>query len=207
MTATADARSFPRATVLCAVLAAVQWAMPARALEHSAQVGHIAFSVFAPDWTWQNRTVNVMFVLENTGTVDARVEVSMHLAEGHETDFQAEPKNLGRTVDVPAGGTVRAALKDILARPGVPRQVYPCTLSVESGGAVAQIPYPLRTIRGAAVSSARWAMYLPVATTLCWAVVIAVVMDWLSSRRAWLKPAPPISEPDERPAWIDESPR
>lgn len=196
-------------------LAALFWALgtalacarPAEALEHSSAVGDIAFSVFAPDWTWQNRAVNVMFVLKNQGARDAEVTIALRLPEGKEADFKADSGNLATTVSVPAGATVRAALTDILARSGPPRQVYPCALSVGSGESAAEVPYPLRTIRGAVVSSARWAMYLPVAMTLCWAIVIAVVMTLLTSRRAWLEPAAPISEPNERPAWIDETPK
>jgi hypothetical protein len=193
---------------ICLALGAALWyAVPANALEHSGQTGGITFSVFAPDWTWQNRAVNVMFVLENRGMQDAAVGIAMHLPKGHETDFQAAPENLAHTVNVPVSGTIRAALTGILARPGVPRQVYPCTLSIKSNGAAAQIPYPLRTIRGAVVSSARWAMYLPVATALCWAVVMAVVMALLTSRRAWLDPVTPICEPKEKPGWIDLPPK
>ncbi len=205
----------PRPHCTLARLTAVVWAaglalmcpFPAEALEHSGVVADIAFSVFAPDWTWQNRTVNVMFALENRGTEDAAVTVAMRLPAGKESDFQADSGRLPQTVTGPPGTTVRAALPDILAQAGAPRQVYPCVLSVETGAAAADIPYPLRTIRGAVVSSARWAMYLPVATALCWAAVIAVVMTLMTSRRTWLEPAAPISEPDERPAWIDALPK
>lgn len=197
---------FRLAAAFWAVGAALTYTLPAEALEHSGVAGDIAFSVFAPDWTWQNRAVNIMFVIENQGAQDAAVTIAMRLPEGQEADFASEPANLAQTVSVPAGATVRAALTGILARSGVPRQVYPCVLRIGSGGLAAEVPYPLRTIRGAVVSSARWAMYLPVATALCWAVVMAVVMALLTSRRAWLEPAAPVSEPTERPAWIDESP-
>lgn len=203
---------------LCAlgVLAALAAASSeVAALTESGTAGDVRFTVYAPDWTWQKQNVNVLFVLSNQGVTPQDVTVAIELPQGKESHFQRPtrtegdrevPAPLEREVRVSPGETVRQALTDIRALDGVPRQVYDFTVIVRCGEAVVRVPYSLATVRGAAVSSAKWALFLPVVVALVWSVLLAAGMLWTTERHAWLTPGKPVLIAGEREAWIDQTP-
>ena len=159
----------------------------ADALTESGQAGTVDFRVFAPDWTWQKRDVNVLAVFENRGAQTERVRLAIEFPSGKAGHFRYEGESEAE-LSVEPGQTVRHAFTGITACDGVPRQVYDFTLVVESGGAAARVVYPVRTIRGAVVNPGRWALYLPAGVAFLWSVVFALVLPRFAARGAWRTP-------------------
>lgn len=185
------------------------------ALTENGTAGDVRFTVYAPDWTWQKQNVNVLFVLTNQGATPQDVTVALELPQGKESHFQCPtrmegdremPVPLNRDVRIFPGETVRQALTDIRALDGVPRQAYGFSVIVRCGEAVVRMPYSLATVRGAAVSSAKWALFLPVVVALVWSVLLAAGMLSTAERHAWLTPGKPALIAGEREAWIDQTP-
>ena len=174
----------------------------ASALTQTGSIGDLNFSVYAPDWTWQKRDINILAILENTGAEDAEVTLSLAFPPGKEDHFTYDG-DLLTTLTVPAGETVRHAFTDILALDGVPRQVYDFELIVEYAGHEARVAYPVRTIRGAVVNPGKWALVLPGGIALAWCVVFATAVRRFAQPRAWLVPGAPLSEPDEAESWMN----
>lgn len=179
--------------------------LEAAALTESGTVGNVYFTVYAPDWTWQKQNVNVLFVLTNQAATPQDATVALELPQGKETHFKT-PSPTESTAHIPSGETVRQALTNVFACDGVPLQTYDFSVSVRCGDSVARMAYPLSTIRGAAVSSAQWALFLPAIVALVWSLLFAVVMSRTAERHAWLTPSKPTAISEEREAWIDQTP-
>jgi hypothetical protein len=93
-------------------------------------------------------------------------------------------------LDMGVGETLRKAITDIYANDSFPRQVYGFSFAIRGPNNALTVPYPLRTIRGAAVASATWALYLPVVVALIWSALFALVLPRLSSPGAWRRTVP-----------------
>ena len=185
--------------VLAAVVTGIQ--PDAHALTASRTLGDLNLTVYAPDWTWQKRDINVLVVLDNSGTDPAEATLSFQFPPGKEEHFAYDGEQ-SVSVTVPPGDTVRHAFTDIHAIDGVPRQVYGFTLNVIHAGRDAQIPYPVRTIRGAAVSPGKWALLLPGGIALAWCIVFATVVRRFAEPRAWRTPSAPVPEPERGEPWM-----
>lgn len=192
-------------TLLIIILLAIT-STAAHALTHSDEtVDNLRFTVYAPDWTWQDRDINVLIVLENRSGVPADVSVTLSLPPGKQDHFEYQGDTRA-TITVPPGKVLRHAFTNIRALGGVPRQVYPFELSVEHDGRRVQVPYPMRTIRGAAVSPGKWALFLPVGLALLWCMVFVLVMGRIALPRAWRTSTEPVTFPEHRELWIDREP-
>jgi len=183
----------------------------ARALTQEGRVGDVAFAVYAPDWTWQKRDVNVLVVLKNDGTapVDALVEVV--LPPGKHDDFVVDtsknPEPLHCAATLPPKETVRLGFTGITAKDGVPLQTYAFAVEITAGDRETAVAYPLRTIRGEVVGGSRWAALLvPGGVALVWCVAFALLFRRFSKPGAWKKPSEPFAEPVDKEPWIDQNP-
>ncbi|MBN2308843.1 MAG: hypothetical protein JXR94_07740 [Candidatus Hydrogenedentes bacterium] len=179
------------------------FAPAAPALEHAVQVGPAEVTVFAPDWTWQNGSVNILVVADNPGpeacTVSARLDVP--------ADFFAYDGPDTVELAVPPGDTVRGAFTNILAKPGVPLQTYDLEIILAEGGREEPVRYPLRTIRGVAFSGGRWvALLVPSGTALLWCAAFVIALRRFSAPGAWRASPPAIAEQGTRESWIDQNP-
>ena len=174
----------------------------AHALTETGSVSDLNFSIYAPDWTWQKRDINILAILENAGDEDVEVTLNLALPPGKEDHFSYD-RELQATLDAPAGETVRYAFTNIIALDGVPRQVYDFELTVKSAGHETRIAYPVRTIRGAVVSPGKWALVLPGGIALAWCIVFAAVVRRFAKPKAWLVPGAPVSEPDKVESWMN----
>jgi hypothetical protein len=181
-----------------AALLLVTASLPTYALVETGSAGDVTFTIYAPDWTWQKQMVNVLYVLENKGS--GRVPVSLSLqspagAADHfqvaDTEFQkvnkADALTISRDMEIAPGAVVRGAFANIMAADGVPKQTYPFDLRIAAGKDSWRGDYPLKTIRGAAVSSARWALYTPVCVALLWSGVLALVLRKFAGKQAAAK--------------------
>ena len=168
-------------------------------------LGGVTFTVFAPDWTWQKRDINVLVVLTNSGNKPERVTVELDLPAGKEDHFQVETP-LTYELNIPAGKTVRHAFTNIHAQGGVPRQTYKFAIVLRSASAEVRLPYPLKTIRGAAVSPGAWAVIVPAGLAFAWCIVFAIAMRKLAGQGAWRTSGPSVDEPEETEPWIRAEP-
>jgi hypothetical protein len=182
------------------------FARRAPALTHTGQLDQITYSVYAPDWTWQNRDVNILVVLDNPGPQTRDITVTIGLPKGKTDHFTYEGPADFR-VTVPPGGTTRAAFTDIHAEAGVARQTYDLQLTVETDGRSAVVAYPLQTIRGEAFSGGRRvALFVPAGVALVWCIAFAVALTKMARPGAWKTPAVPLDEPSLKEPWIDQQP-
>jgi len=177
----------------------------AEALEQTGTIGDITFGVYAPDWTWQKRDINILVVLENGGAEAAEVGLGLVFPQGREDHFNYDGERRMSAV-VPPGETVRLALTDILAVDGVPRQVYDFDVALSSGGRDVHVAYPVRTVRGAVVSPGRWALFLPGGLALAWCIVFALVVARFARPGAWRVPSAAVGEPEKAESWINQEP-
>jgi hypothetical protein len=212
-----------------ALLAVLAWAVAgpaAWALSHSGEVGGAGFTVYAPDWTWQKRDINILVVLDNPGAAPAEFTLDLTFPEGKEDHFgyigkdkktypyvdetgQSHPipaEALHLTTSVSAGGSERQAFTNITAFAGVPRQEYAFGITVRCGGETVQVPYPVQTVRGAVVPPGKLALFLPGGIALAWCLVFAFVVRRFARRGAWKVASEPIKASEEREAWIDQTP-
>lgn len=174
-------------------------------LMQSGSLDDLKYSVYAPDWTWQKRDINILVVLENTREESAEVGLKLVFPPGKEHHFRYDGE---RTIDlaVPGGKSVRHAFTNIVALDGVPRQVYDLELIVRYEGQEARVAYPVRTIRGAAVSPGKWALFLPGGVALAWCIVFLAVIRRFAKAGAWRIPAEPFRERDMLQPWIQAGP-
>ena len=188
------------------VLAVGGLAAHAHALTYSDEIGDVSFTIYAPDWTWQDRDVNILVVLENTGTGTENVEVRLVLPEGKEDHFGYDGPDMVRANLAP-DTVVRRAFAGVLAKPGVPRQVYDLGLTIETGHGMAMATYPLRTVRGQAFSGDWWApLFVPPIVALAWCAAFVIALRKFASPRAWRTNPPPVEEPETKEPWIDQMP-
>lgn len=161
------------------------------ALTASGSAGGVAYTVYAPDWTWQKRDLNVLLVLQNPTGAAAEVSVELILPPENEGHFSYAGERAAR-VTLPPGGTLRHAFINITALDGVPLQTYDFALRIASGDEEARVAYPVRTIRGAAVSTGKWALFLPVGIALTWSILFALVLPRYAESGAWRKIGAPL---------------
>jgi len=189
-------------------------ALPAAALVHSGRSGETAFSVYAPDWTWQKGDINILVVFENPAPGPVRHTVELVLPEafrdhfGHAGAAPIPAAALTRTVDVPAGATARTALTKITALDGVALQRYPLMLRVtrEGEARAEEVPYALQTVRGAAVNPGQWALYVPAGVALAFCIAFALMFRRFAAPGAWKRPSEPIVCPENQPGWVEQEP-
>ena len=176
------------------------------ALTQGGSVGDLDFAVYAPDWTWQERDINILVILENTSEKPAQVRLNLVFPPGKEHHFGYDGE---RIIDlaVPAGEIVRHAFTNIRALDGVRRQVYAFELVVGYEGREARVAYPVRTIRGAVVSPGKWALFLPGGVALAWCIVFASIVRRFARPGAWRIPAEPVRERDMLQPWIQAGPK
>jgi len=188
--------------VFLTLIAACSIQPQARALTQTGSVGDLNFSVYAPDWTWQKRDINILAIFENAGDEDAEVTLNLVFPRGKEDHFTYDGSRKTR-LTVPSGETVRHAFTNILALDGVPRQVYDFKLTVKYAGHETRVAYPVRTVRGAVVNPGKWALVLPGGIALAWCIVFAAVVRRFAQPKAWLVPSTPVSEPDKAESWMN----
>lgn len=182
------------------------WTVPGHALSYRVEdLGELECTVYAPDWTWQNRDINILVVLENHSDSPTEAVLTLGFPPGKEDHFEY-PGETCAVLKVPPGSTVRHAFTNIRALAGVPRQTYPFRLLVEHAGRTSEVPYPMQTIRGAVVSPGKWALILPVGLALLWCIVFAAAMSRLAQPRAWRTSADPATLPEASASWINQEP-
>lgn len=176
------------------------------AFMHEMRVGDVACTVYAPDWTWQGRNVNILVVAENRGNQAAGLALELGLPPGKGEHFAYDgPRRLAAEFE--PGGSQRLAFVNIEAKTGVPRQTYGLTLTAASGGESREVSYPLRTIRGQAFGQQRWvALAVPAGVAAVWCAAFVFALKRFTERGAWRRPPPAMDEPEEKPAWIDKTP-
>ncbi len=209
------------ALLFCIASSPAAWA-----LSHSDEVGGAGFTVYAPDWTWQKRDINILVVLDNPGAAPADFTLDLTFPVGKEEHWgyigkdkkiypyvdadgkshPIPPEALHLTSTVPAGGSERQAFTNITAHAGVPRQEYAFGITLRCGGETVQVGYPVRTVRGAVVPPGKLALFLPGGIALAWCLVFAFVVRRFARRGAWKVASEPIAASEEREAWIDQTP-
>ncbi len=190
---------------LCSLLGAA--CPPAHALTEETRIDDVAVTVFAPDWTWQNRDVNILLVLENDASAPRDVSVSLVLPPGNEDDFEIpEGAEVTRTVKLNPDDTVRQAFTKITARPGPKLQTYEFAIDVSVNGEQATVLYPLQTIRGAVSRGAVWvALLVPCGVALMWCIAFALALKHFARPGAWKAPSEALKEPEHKEPWIDQN--
>ena len=190
-------------------------AMSADALESESDAAGVHFGVYAPDWTWQGRDINVMAVFENTSASPTTCAITLEIDSDHVDHFgrngaPSSPDSgpLVSEVSVPPGETRRIALTGITALNAFPRQVYPLILRVSVDDADIRIDYPMRTIRGQAFSEGRViALGVPIRVALLFAVAFAAVLRKSGDSDAWKTVPHSAAEPEVPEPWINQPPK
>ena len=204
---------------LCAVVG-LCLSFDAAALTANGVVDDVAYSVYAPDWTWQNRDVNVLVVLENRSDAPREVRVQFGIPRDRLADFgvagkPVAPDETKTTAEAHLGPkeSTRLAFTEITplaARADgskVPLGDYALSLRIQFDDVSATVPYPLRTIRGQAFSGGRWvALLAPTAVALVWCLAFALALRRFAATGAWKKPPSPVNEPEKKEPWIDRNP-
>ncbi len=206
--------TFKRIALIIGVVA-VATSPPAGALESEGDAAGIHFSVYAPDWTWQGRDANIMAVFENRSDAIATCAISLTMAEDHAGHFgrdggptTEETPPLVEEVSVAPGETRRIALTGLTALHGFPRQTYPLSLTLAVNDTETKIDYPLRTIRGQAVSDGlAVSLGLPIGVALLFSVAFAAVLFSTSAPGAWKTIPKPTPEPNQSEPWINQTPK
>lgn len=178
----------------------------AAALTHVAQLDGLDVTIYAPDWTWQNRYVNILAVCANRTGHDVEAHLALVLPESEPAAF-AYGGPCEVNVAVPAQGSVRHAFTNILALPAAPRGEYEIALVLSSGSREARVPYAVRTIRGE-VFTGRWmALVVPPALALIWCVAFVLVLRRFAAPGAWRTPSPAVEDPEVKETWIEQTPQ
>lgn len=167
----------------------------AGALSASEDLNGLSVAVYAPDWTWQKQNINILAVVINNTPAGQTMRLDLVFPQGKEDHFAySGPGTI--EFEVPAGKTVRGAFTNILARDGVPRQLYNLELRIHTAGQEKVIPYPVQTIRGAAVNPGLWAALLPAGLAAAWCIVFLFALVRLAAPGAWKTPGDPIETPE-----------
>jgi len=203
--------SLPVAVVTLVLLPAPS----AHALTESGEIAGLSYTVYAPEWTWQRRDINILVVLENGGASATPVRVSLELPVGGEDHFGLRGQAIGWDeqplhfeVMVPPGAVVRQAFTGITALPGFPRTTYEFALALRSGSQEVRVPYRVRTVRGQTLKGGRWsAVLVPVAVALVWCIAFVLALRRFSTGGAWKTSGAPIPEPEAPEHWIEGVPR
>ena len=203
----ADATRFALLAWLCfAAVAPSAWA-----LTQEGRVGDVTFTVYAPDWTWQKRDVNVLVVLKNEGTEQVDASVQVVLPPAKENDFSVDTSKIREplhcAVSLPPKETVRRGFTGITAKDGVPLQTYAFAVEVSVGDEKTVVAYPLRTIRGEVIGGSRWAaLVVPGGVALVWCIAFALIFKRFAKPGAWKVASEPLAESADKESWIDQNP-
>lgn len=197
---------------LLALLCLLVVAPGAHALTQEGRVGDVAFTVYAPDWTWQKRDVNVLVVLKNEGAEQVGASVRVVLPAGKEGDFTVDTsKNsepLQCVASLPPKETVRRGFTGITAKDGVPLQTYAFAVEVSVGEEKTVVPYPMRTIRGEVIGKSKWApLVVPSGVALVWCIAFALIFKRFGKRGAWKTVSEPFADSADKESWIDQNPK
>lgn len=165
----------------------------ASAMVTTQTVDDVDVTVYSPDWTWQRQDINVLVVLRNEGDVSKDVTLALALPTEKEDHFSFE-QEATVTITVEAHSESRHAFTAITALGDVPRQVYDFTVTASTPNDTLDIVYPVRTVRGAVVSTRRWAALLPAGLAALWCIVFGAVLLPMSEKNAWRTPSDPIVE-------------
>lgn len=175
-------------------------------------VDNVSYSIYAPDWTWQGRDANIMAVFENKTDSAATCSISLVVLHEHADYFgrngaptTPETSPLSTEISIPPGETRRVALTGFTALHGFPLQTYPIVLSLRINENPISVDYPLRTIRGQAVSEGRAvALGVPIGVALLFSAAFAFVLRRAGDADAWKKVPASTPEPDHPESWIYE---
>ncbi len=173
------------------------------AFTHTEHAANTSVTVYAPDWTWQKRDVNILIILRNEGARSDVVTLDVAMPSGMEDHFSFGGESVCE-VEVPPGGLARASFAGIVALDHVRPQDYVFEIGIAHHGSRQAIAYPLKTIRGAAVRPGKWALYLPVGVALLWCVVFAGVLGRMAPAGAWRKKRGKALPDASAPPWVDE---
>ncbi|MDX9976355.1 MAG: hypothetical protein RBU21_25495, partial [FCB group bacterium] len=165
----------------------------------------VEYTIYAPDWTWQNREVNILVVLSGAGDKLQPVKLNLVFPEGKAEDFEYKGKTEIATA-IDGSMRERHAFVGIKPLSSAPRQVYPFQIRLQTAGGEAVVDYPLRTIRGAAVNPGVLAVLLPAGVAAAWCIVLLVALNKMAARGAWRTPSPQATEPEAPEAWITRNP-
>jgi len=207
-------RVFSRIRIIACV-AVLVYGTPAFALESEGDVAGVHYEIYAPDWTWQGRDANIMAVFENRTDATASCAVSLIISEEYRDHFgrngaaaTPETSPLVEEIAVAPGETRRIALTGLTALHGFPRQTYPLILSIRVNETATSVDYPLRTIRGQAVSEGRAvALGVPIGVALLFSAAFAFVLRRTGNPDAWKIVPEPTPEPDQLDSWINQIPK
>lgn len=189
---------------ICAVVALLL-APPAAAFTEMCQLGAISATVYAPDWVWQKRDINILLIARNSTDHPVDLAMQLEFPEGQAEHFDYAGKK-EKNVHVPARDMARASFAGIVARDRVPTQTYTFRICFSDGTNELALAYPVQTVRGAVVSGGNWALYLPVAITLLWCLVFAAALKKMAAPGAWRQPAPSIPHLAQIPAGTTDVP-
>ena len=166
----------------------------------------VEVTVYAPDWIWQKSLLNVLVTLENSGTepVECVLEINLPGELAEHFDYpNADAEST--TITIPAGESVRHAFTNIEALGGVELQTYDFSLDATINGATVVFEYPLTTIRGPVVSTAQWALFLPIIICVLWCGAFVLALRRFAEPGAWKKASELTHDSAEEP-WMDETP-
>ncbi len=201
--------------LLCTVATAIVATHAAIALESEGDAAGVRYGVYAPDWTWQGRDANIMAVFENRTAAAVTCSITLIIPADQASHFGRnggpatdESAPLVNEVFVPPGETRRVALTGVTALLGFPRQTYPLLLTLRVNDTETPIDYPLRTIRGQAVSEGlAVSLGLPISVALLFSAAFAAVLKRTGAPGAWKTVPHSATDPESPEPWINQTPK
>ena len=178
----------------------------AHALTQIESMDGVEVTVYAPDWIWQKSLLNILVTLENSSEESLECVLEINLPEEFADHFvygNTEVENT--TITIPAGESVRHAFTNIEASGGVDLQTYDFSVDATINGATVVFEYPLTTIRGPVVSTAQWALFLPVIICVLWCGAFVVALRRFAEPGAWRRASESTHDSADE-AWMDEMP-
>ncbi|MBI4557906.1 MAG: hypothetical protein HY706_10020 [Candidatus Hydrogenedentes bacterium] len=176
------------------------------ALTMSRQLSDLTYTVYAPDWTWQGRNINIVVSVENPSDAEKHLHVALTLPSGKESDFDYAGEN-EIDLTLPPRSVQRCAFVNLYARNDVPRGSYDFELMLNSDHSTSKVSYRLRTIRGALVGPGKPTLLLLTGITVIVSLVFATVFRLISAPQAWRTPGAPFEGPKDHEAWIHRPPQ
>ncbi|MFP6581471.1 MAG: hypothetical protein VCD00_02830 [Candidatus Hydrogenedentota bacterium] len=164
--------------------------LSAQALTHTETINDLTITVYAPDWIWQKSAVNILITIENSGSTEESVHLALTPPDLHVDHFTIDPGIIqGTTLVIPADDSLRHAFTNIIALGHVERQVYDFSITATTDDQSVTVSYPLTTIRGPVVNTAKWAMMLPAIICAAWCLVFIVALRRFATPGAWKVPS------------------
>jgi hypothetical protein len=164
----------------------LHWFLPALAFGVTSEVtvGDVHLRLFAPDWIWQNQSVNILMVVSNPTSSEHTLSVNLELPDAApgELTYIAPTTQQHR---IAANSELRLAFTGLKPSTGFPLTTYDCQLIVTATGASVTIPYQFHTVRGPAVKSGILMALAPVGISLIWCVMFLIFLPRLATPGAW----------------------